>query len=178
MEVLGDEKQLCRIQPHRLNALIASFYLFAKVGVPAIKRERCLHRGQIINKQTRINWQPVHGENALRWTKMSLMGISHVFLKSRFEPQRIKINIADDPFIQLRGEWSAQLTLIHHSPLAIKTRASIGGLVLHRIEWTGVMHPAKEGKLAKSSHFHVIGLQACESNLHPAKAHISVPKML
>ena len=62
MEVLGDEKQLCRIQPHRLNALIASFYLFAKVGVPAIKRERCLHRGQIINKQTRINWQPVHGE--------------------------------------------------------------------------------------------------------------------
>ena len=63
---------------------------------------------------------------------MSLANSSHVFSESRLQRHHIKINSTDDPFIQLRCEWSAQLTLIHHSPLAIKTRAP-SGLVLHGI---------------------------------------------
>ena len=68
---------------------------------------------------------------------------SHVFLKSRLQRHRTKINSTDDPFIQLRCEWSAQLTLIHHSPLAIKTRASTGGLVLHGVDLRS-SYPATE----------------------------------
>lgn len=82
---------------------------------------------------------------------MSLRPYSHVFLKSRLQRHRIKINITDDPFIQLRCEWSAQLTLIHHSPLAIKTRASTGGLVLHGVDLRS-SYPATQ----KACEIHVI----------------------
>lgn len=94
-----------------------------------IKRRKSLPRLQGI--RARLSWRCHSRAN------------SHVFRKSRLERHRAKINIADDPFIQLRNEWSAQLTLIHHSPLAIKTRASTGGLVLHRIEWTTNCKPAR-----------------------------------
>ena len=118
---------------------------------------------------------------SISW-RCHLQAYSHVFCKSRLERHRAKINIADDPFIQLRGEWSAQLTLIHHSPLAIKTRASTRGtrLTSHRMNHRKRSDDAacKREKARKFISRSRNGLKPRESNLHPAKAHVSVPWML
>lgn len=91
-------------------------------------------RKQCIKSRTRSEgktWPHLQDKRARSTRRCHSRPFSHVFLKSRLQRHRTKINITDDPFMQLRCEWSAQLTLIHHSPLAIKTRASTRGLVLH-----------------------------------------------